>query len=191
MITALECKKAIRPFLSDKRYEHCVNVSKTAIKLAKKYGGDIYKAEIAGVLHDITKELPPDEQLKIINKFGIVITDTEFLNEKLWHAISGSVYIEHELYVQDEEILNAVRYHTSGRKDMSLLEKIIFIADFISKDRDYPGVEKMRKLANKSLELAMIEGIEFTVNELMGLRNMVAPQTIDAYNDALLTVNKK
>ena len=86
----------------------------------------------------------------------------------------------------DEEILSAVRCHTSGKGDMTLLEKVLFVADYISADRDYPGVEDMRLAADRSLEEAMVEGIRFTVNELMEQRLMVAVESIQVYNDAIL-----
>ena len=96
------------------------------------------------------------------------------------------VYIKHVLHIEDEDVYNAVRYHTTGRKNMTLLEKVIFIADFISKDRNYPGVEDMRKAAYKSLDKAIVEGIAFTITELAKDRAPIVPETIDAYNDACL-----
>ena len=135
----------IKPMLTQKRFEHSLNVSEEAVKLAKKYGADTEKAELAGLLHDILKDTPPEKQLKILADFGIIMRDVELSAKKFWHAISGAVYIKHVLHIEDEDVYNAVRYHTTGRKNMTLLEKVIFIADFISKDRNYPGVEDMRK----------------------------------------------
>ena len=166
----------IKPMLTQKRFEHSLNVSEEAVKLAKKYGADIEKAELAGLLHDI---------LKILADFGIIMSDVELSAKKFWHAISGAVYIKHVLHIEDEDIYNAVRYHTTGRKNMTLLEKVIFIADFISKDRNYPGVEDMRKAAYKSLDKAIVEGIAFTITELAKDRAPIVPETIDAYNDAV------
>ena len=152
----------IKPMLTQKRFEHSLNVSEEAVKLAKKYGADTENAD-----------------------FGIIMSDVELSAKKFWHAISGAVYIKHVLHIEDEDVYNAVRYHTTGRKNMTLLEKVIFIADFISKDRNYPGVEDMRKAAYKSLDKAIVEGIAFTITELAKDRAPIVPETIDAYNDAV------
>ncbi len=171
--------------LSEKRFAHSLNVAQEAVKLAKKYGADPEKAELAGILHDILKDTPADKQLKIISDFGIIMSDVELSAKKFWHAIGGTVYIRSALNIADEEIIDAVRYHTTGRHNMTLLEKVIFVADFISKDRDYPGVEEMRRTAYKSLDRAIMEGIAFTVGDLLKNREPVVPETIDAYNDAV------
>lgn len=180
--------KLLKPMLSEKRFEHSLNVAAEAVKLAKKYGADEEKAETAGLLHDILKDTPAEKQLKIISDFGIIMTDVELSAKRFWHAISGAVYIRTELKIEDTEIFDAVRYHTTGRKNMSLLEKVIFIADFISKDRDYPGVEDMRKAAYKNLDKAIVEGIAFTISDLAKNRDAIVTDSIDAYNDAVRAV---
>ncbi len=173
------------------RYKHSKNVSKEAVRLAKKYGADVHKAEVAGILHDITKESSQEEQFDIIKKAGIELTELEKTTPKLWHAISGSAYLKVVLGIDDEDILNAVRYHTTGREGMSLLEKVIFIADFTSEERDYNGVEKMRKAADKGLEEAMIEGMSFTICDLSERKLPIAPDTFKGYNDVVCQKAKK
>ncbi|MEG1426875.1 MAG: bis(5'-nucleosyl)-tetraphosphatase (symmetrical) YqeK [Oscillospiraceae bacterium] len=180
-----EYKKIVRSFLSDKRYEHSVAVSKEAMRLAKKYGADEKKAETAGILHDIMKESPPDTQLETIADFGVVLNDIELSTKKLWHQIAAAVYAENVLHIADGDVINAIRYHTSGRGNMSILEKVIFIADFTSKDRDYNGVEDMRRLAEKSLEAAMAEGLSFVLIELAEEKRPIIADTIEAYNQAI------
>ncbi|MVB11898.1 Ribonuclease Y [Caprobacter fermentans] len=179
-------KSAIRGLLGDKRYEHSVCVARAAVSLAQKYGADEKKAETAGILHDIMKDLPQEEQKERMRQYGIRLTDVEKNAPKLWHAILASEYIRRELGVTDPEILQAVRYHTTGRKNMTLLDKILFIADFISDDRDYPGVDKLRQAAKNSLEQAMIEGIVFTVKDLADARRPIHPDTIAVYNQTIL-----
>ena len=191
MISLKECKEAIKPKLTEKRYRHSKCVSKAAAGLAIKYGADPEKAAVAGMLHDIMKDTAPEEQLKIIGRFDIILNDTEKKLPKLLHAISGAAYIEHYLKVRDQDIINAVRRHTSGRAGMSLLEKIVFIADFISEDRDYPGVDEIRRQADESLELAMYEGIKFTAAQLMAEKSYVDPNTIAAYNDVIDILNRR
>ena len=179
-------KAVIKPFLSEKRYYHSVCVQKAALRLAKKYGADPEKASVAGILHDIMKDLPQPEQLERMKKYGVTLTRLELAAPKLWHAILGAAYLRAELHIEDPEILGAVRFHTTGRQNMTLLEKVLFVADFISDDRDYPGVEKMRAAARESLEEAAAEGIVFTLCDLAGSRKPIHPDTIAAYNDMVL-----
>ena len=162
-----------------------------AARLAQRYGADVEKARLAGILHDIMKDTPPVEQLKILTDSGIILTNAQQRNRKLWHAFCGAAYIRRNLGITDSEVVAAVECHTSGKGNMSLLEKVLFVADYISADRDYPGVEEMRRLADRSLEEAMIEGIRFTVDELIGQRLPVASESIDAYNDAIFILEKE
>lgn len=179
-------KKLIKSMMSENRYNHCVNVSKEAVKLAKRYGGDEEKAAIAGILHDITKEMPKEEQLQIMLDSGIILDDIQKNAPKLWHGISGSVYIKNHLYIDDEDILNAICYHTTGRAGMSLLEKIIFVADFTSEERTYKGVATMRKKSRKSLEDAMLYGFKFTFSDLSSRELAIHPDELACYNEIVL-----
>ncbi len=172
--------------MGEHRYTHSVNVSKEAKKLAKLYGGDVEKAEIAGILHDITKEMPKEEQLQIITDSGIILDEIQANAPKLWHGISGSVYIKQHLGIDDEDILNSIRYHTTGRAGMSLLEKIIFVADYTSEERTYNGIETMRKRSRKSLEDAMLYGFNFTFENLSSRELAIHPDELYCYNEIVL-----
>lgn len=172
--------------MSENRYNHCVNVSKEAVKLAKRYGGDEEKAAVAGILHDITKEMPKEEQLQIMLDSGIILDDIQKNAPKLWHGISGSVYIKKHFGIEDEDILNAICYHTTGRAGMSLLEKIIFVADFTSEERTYKGVATMRKKSRKSLEDAMLYGFKFTFSDLSSRELAIHPDELACYNEIVL-----
>lgn len=176
----------IRPLMGNKRFTHCVNVSKEAVRLAQKYGADAEKAAIAGILHDITKEFSEEKQLQIFLRNDIMLSDVEKRTPKLWHAISGSVYIQNELSIFDEDIINAVRYHTTARAGMSLLEKVIFLADFTSEERNYPDVDIIRQKAEISLEEGMLYGIQFTISKLLERQGFMSEDAIDAYNEILL-----
>ncbi len=185
-MTIEDYKSIIRPMMSERRYIHCVNVSLEAARLAPKYGADVKKAEVAGILHDITKEIDLKKQLQIIECGDIILTDVEKATNKLWHAISGSVYIQTKLGVDDQDIINAIRYHTTGRANMSLLEKVVFLADFTSAERDYPDVDVIRQKADISLEDGMLYGLQFTLNKLLKNQGLLCLDTIEAYNEILL-----
>ena len=177
--------KDIRERLSDFRYNHSVEVAKSCVELAERYGCDTEKAYIAGIMHDVLKELDREEMLEFFASHNIALTKLERNAPKLWHAVAGAEYLK-EKYDFPEDILSAVRYHTTGKENMSLLEKILFVADFISLDRDYNGVEDMRERAKASLEKAMEEGLRFTVNELSEKCLAIHPDTISAYNETVL-----
>lgn len=185
-MTIEDYKSIIRPMMSERRYNHCVNVSAEAVRLAEKYGGDTEKAAVAGILHDITKEVDFENQLQIIKSGDIILTEVEKSTTKLWHAISGSVYVKNILGINDSDIINAIRYHTTGRANMSLLEKIIFLADFTSVERDYPDVDVIREKAEISLEEGMLYGIQFTLDKLLERQGLLSVDAVDAYNEILL-----
>ncbi len=185
-----EYKKVIRPLLSAQRFYHSVCVSRAAKELARKYGADEEKAETAGILHDIMKDLPGEKQLALMKKYGIHLSEIELQAPKLWHAILGKAYLQHELGIQDPIILDAVRYHTTGRAEMTRMDKILFMADFISADRDYPGVEKLRAAAAENLDGAMLEGLAYTIGDLSRQYKPIHPDTIAAYNRIALDRRK-
>lgn len=176
-------KAILREKLDDYRYNHSLGVASAAKKLAERYGENPEKAYFAGLLHDITKNVPRAEQLKIIEKGKGSLTDDEMRNPKLWHAISGSIYIRDELNVTDEDIISAVRYHTTGKSNMSLLEKIIYIADFISEERTFDGVDYMRELAFESLDKAAMFAVRFCIPDLVGKGQILHVDSIRLYNE--------
>lgn len=172
--------------LGERRYIHSCNVADVAVKLAKKYGEDPVKAEIAGILHDITKETDKETQLQIIQSGGIILDSVCEKSPQLWHSISGMVYCRDTLGITDMDILNAIRYHTTGRSNMSLLEKILFIADFISIERDYDDVDIMRSECEKSLEDGMLYGLGFVIPDLVKRGRSVHPDALGLYNELIL-----
>ncbi len=183
MFMKLEKYEAIiKNRLSEKRYIHSVNVAKEAVKLAEKHGADVEKAYIAGILHDICKEESPQNQLQIIEKYGITVDSYTLKSYKLYHAKAGAAFIKGELLIEDEDIINAVLYHTTAREGMSLLEKIIYLADYIGEDRDYNGVDEMRRETEKSLLDGMIYALKFTMQDLAGRELVIHPDTFNAYN---------
>ena len=190
-MTYEQYEQEVKRHLTQGRFYHSQCVAAEAEKLARRYGADPEKARLCGILHDVMKDTPPQEQLKILEKSGIILTVAQRRNRKLWHALSGAAYLRDVLGIADQEILGAVECHTSGKGGMSLLDKVLFVADYISADRDYPGVEELRVTAYRSLEEAMVEGIRFTVDELMGQELPVAAESIEAYNDAIITLQEQ
>ena len=176
--------------LDEKRYHHSMCVAKEAVRLAKRFGADPEKAELAGILHDIVKQIPAEKQLQMLDGFAIILTETERKSRKIWHAILGAAYLERECGVTDPELLSAVRWHTTGKAGMTLLDRIVFTADFVSEDREYKGVEKLRRLAEKDLNAAMLEGTAFTIADLASHEALIHPDTVSLYNSLLLEREK-
>lgn len=176
-------KDIIKPKLTERRYIHSLCVADEAVKLAEKYGCDKDKAYTAGILHDIIKDTPKEAMLKMFDDFGIIPTDIEKQAPKLWHAILGSEYIKRVLKIDDDEIISAVRYHTTAKAGMTLLEKVIYLADFTSADRDYNGVDDMRRYVMQDLNLAMQEALKFSVIDLAEQGRVIHPDTLNAYNE--------
>lgn len=175
----------IRERLSDFRYIHSLEVAKSARELAVKYGYDPNKAYLAGLSHDVLKELTKEEFSDFFRKENISLSPVEKNAPKLWHSIAGAKYLEKN-YGLCDEIISAVRYHTTGKENMTPGEKILFVADFISLDRSYNGVEDMRRRALISLEYAMEEGLRFTIEELAAKNLPIHPDTLACYNEILL-----
>ena len=176
----------LRSRLGDYRFRHSLCVAEEALRLAKLYGADEQKAELAGLLHDIMKEADREEQVRYAQ---MICRPSPYFeaSPKLLHAPAAAAYVRRELGIRNREVLAAIRYHTTGRANMSLLEKVVFLADFTSADRDYHEVDKMRSLADKSMGKAMMFGLSFTINDLVSKERLVHPDTIDAYNDLLLS----
>ena len=180
-------RKLLKERLLEKRYIHSLNVADSARELAKKYGADEEKAYFAGLVHDIMKNASEEEQLQIMEKGGIILSRTEKINKKLWHAMAGECYLRIEKGITDEDILNAVRYHTTGRAGMSLLEKVVYIADYISVERDYDDVDVMRDLSmNKGLDEAALYALKFSFKSLSKKEKLIHTDSVEYYNELII-----
>ncbi len=176
-------KDILQSKLNEKRYYHSLCVADEAKRLAEKYGADVDKAYLAGLLHDITKNTTAEEQLKMFEEFDIMPDETTKGSAKLWHAVTGSAYIEKVLNIKDKEIISAVRYHTTARANMPLLDKILYLADFSSADRDYDDVDIMRQKVNESIEAAMLYALSYTIKELVDKKVRIHSDTLSAYDE--------
>ena len=184
-LTKQDFVEIIKQRMGERRFTHSLNVAKMAVKLAKKYNCDVEKAEICGILHDCCKETPKDEMLQIIKNGGIILDDTEIISPKLWHAIAGSCYVKNVLKIEDTEILDAIKYHTTGRENMSTFEKIIFLADCISEERVYSDVDIVREIAFADIDSAMLYVLKYTISSLLSKNSTIHHNTVKCYNGIL------
>lgn len=183
----MEYKKLLKEKLDDYRFLHSLNVAESAYNLALMYGADEDKAYLIGLLHDIMKNAPKNEQLQIMENGGIILTQAEKNNPKLWHAMAGECYLKDVLEIKDEEILGSVRYHTTGKASMSLMEKIIYVADYISAERNYPDVEVMRyKALTQGLEEASLYSLQYTIKKLSQEKGIIHTDSVDFYNELII-----
>lgn len=181
-------KAILKSKMGNSRYNHSLCVADEAKKLAKHYGEDEDRAYLAGLLHDITKEFTKEDHFKLINKYKVKLDEIELRTEKLWHAITAPLYIKEELRIEDEDILNAVRYHTTGRACMGKLEKIVFLADFISEDRkkELKNVEEARGVAYKNLEEGVLYELRHSIKFLLKKESPMSLESVKSYNYYLL-----
>jgi predicted HD superfamily hydrolase involved in NAD metabolism len=171
----------VKEQLTEHRYQHTLGVMETAIKLAEKYGADEKKAELAAIFHDYAKFRPKEEMKQIIIQQEMDPKLLQFHSE-LWHAPVGAYLAKTEAGIEDEEVLDAIRYHTSGRPNMTMLEKVIYLADYIEPGRHFPGVDEVREMAERSLDEAMIQALKNTIVFLLKKSQPVFPDTLDTYN---------
>lgn len=180
----------LRGVLSRERFTHSLNVASTALRLAQTYGENGDMAYLAGLLHDCCKERSREEMLNLLEGSDI-IKDPVFLQSfPVWHGFAAAIYIQRELLVLNTQIIDAIRYHTTGRGDMTRIEEIIYLADLISADRDFPGVEALRAKAHRSIEAAMLESLQFSLFKLLKNGAPVLADTLNAYNHYLLQLGQ-
>ena len=175
--------EALRPialsYLKPKRMPHVLGTEQEAVRLAEKYGADVTKARIAALLHDCTKKLDMDEQLALCRQYAIPLDELEQKALKLLHSKTGAA-IARDVFAADDEIYNAILYHTTGKPDMTLLEKIIYLADYIEPTRDFPGVETLRRTVYEDLDRGLLLGLTMTIDEMEEMGNPVHHMTRDA-----------
>lgn len=175
----------VRGRLTPQRFEHSKAVAKQAVHLATIYGADTQKAYTAGILHDIMKDTDKDTLLQMMGDFGIILDNAQTASPSCWHAVAGSAFIENILHIDDRDIINAVRYHTTARAGMSPLEKTIYLADLTSSDRNYADILEMRRLAELGSEQAMEYALSYTIRYLESKRAVILPDAVHAYNEII------
>ena len=180
-----EVKAKIKLILSSRRFLHTLGTIEAAEKLAAHYGADVSKARWAALLHDCTKEYSASKKLKLCETWNIPLDEILVSNIDIAHSLLSSESARRDYNVTDEEILKAIRYHTTGNKNMSLMDKIIYLADFIEpyRDDDYPPLEKMREMAYKNINKALLIGHKHTIQDLKERGNPIHPWTKAAQKD--------
>lgn len=179
-----ELEELAQSTLSEKRYNHTLAVSKLAGELAEKYNENVELIKKSALLHDITKEMPMKKQREMLNELNDGV-NYDIISNNCIHSISGYYYSKNTLCIDNEDILNGILYHTTGRENMTLFEKIIYTADTVSYDRDYPGVARLRELAFVNLDECMVEILKFTIQSLLKKNKPIAIDTINCYNGLL------
>lgn len=177
-----EFLEILKTRLTPQRLYHSICVAEQAKHLAEIFGGDTEKAYTAGLVHDIMRYEPPEKMIELIIGDGQVLTESEKKITVTLHAVAGEVYLRKNLKVTDGEILSSVRYHTTGKEDMTLLEKIIYAADLTSADREYPDVDEVRALAEKDLDRTVLRGLSFTIEDNAKKCRPIHIDTVKAFN---------
>ena len=173
------------------RLRHSRAVALTAAELAAAYGADAGKARLAGLLHDCARGMPSNILLHSAAAFGIVVNDVERREPMLLRAPVGACLARRDYGVDDPEVLAAIRWHTTGGPVMTLLDEIIFLADFIEPGRSFPGVEKIRELAKTSLPAALLAAYDQTLSHLVAKARLIHPATVEGRNALLAKMPAK
>ena len=180
-----EIKQELKKFLTEKRYLHSLGTMKAAKELAKIYGEDEAAAELAGLVHDIAKELSKEEITEALKKYNIKPDPIEENQISLLHSKLGAELAKEKFRVC-EKIQNAIKYHTTGNIKMDKFAKIIYLADKIEETRNYTDVEELRKLAKQDLDKAMLFMMDFTIQKSIKKQTLIHPDTIETRNALIL-----
>ena len=174
-----QLEKVVIELLNPNRVAHVLGCRDTAVELAKRWGADETDAARAGILHDITKALDGPLQLTLCNEYDILLSKFSQENPKTLHALTGSLVAD-QIFGENGAVVEAIRYHTTGRPNMGLLEKILYIADYIEPCRNFPGVEELREAAFRDIDQALLMGMEMTVAHVARQGQELAQTTVDA-----------
>ncbi|MFZ5641291.1 MAG: bis(5'-nucleosyl)-tetraphosphatase (symmetrical) YqeK [Bacillota bacterium] len=187
----VEILKLLREMTDDARYNHTLGVVEFARELAGVYGVDHRQAEAAALLHDCARCLSPRDLLATAEGQGLPVDELERAVPELLHGKVGAFFARTRFGVDDRAVLRAIELHTLGAREMTQLDKIIFIADMIEPGRDFPGVEALREVARRELDLALLKCFDSTIRYVMEKQQYIHPQSIDARNAVLLKLHKQ
>lgn len=177
--------------LKSSRFKHTCGVVTTAYKMAKHYGADAHKVMVAAALHDYAKNMNPEDLLNYAEQKNLAIDRVMRSSGELLHGLVGAKMVADELQIHDEEILNAIAYHTIGRRDMSLIEKIVYLADAIEPGRsEYLGLDALRELAYSDLDMAILVSVTGTLNYVLERGLPIHPNSLELYNSLVTQYGK-
>lgn len=185
MLLFQKIDEKLKKGLSQYRYHHTMGVVKAAKELARKYGVNMEQAKIAALVHDCAKMLDQQELLRKAEEYQIALDEIYRLQPDLLHGVIGSMVANRDFGIEDQDVLNAVAFHTTGRAQMSRLEKIIYLADYIEEGRVFPGVDRLRELSNKNLDQALLLALNNSIRYIIEKQQLIHPNTIEARNDIL------
>lgn len=182
---------AIKPVMKKKRLQHTMGVVDAAVVLANKYGAHPFKTAVAALLHDYAKDFSEDELMKYIREYGIETDPVLSQAHELLHGKVAAVIARQQFGVKDKEVLLAIEFHTTGRKGMGLIEKIIYLSDFIELGRDYTGVENLRNLASENLNKAVLQALTNTMIYVLRTGKLLHQNTLEARNEMLMNTHQE
>lgn len=181
-----ELEEYLKKNLKPSRFDHSLGVMRSSEELASRFNANTNKAKIAGLIHDCGKNLSDAAILSLLKEHKHKITEVVYANPQLMHGLAGAIIAKDIFKVKDKEILDAVTYHTIGRKSMTKMDKIIYIADYIEPSRNFPGVEELRRVASINLDEALLLAFDKTINYVIEKGEIIHSNTIDARNELIL-----
>ena len=180
-LTRIELINRLKEALKPARFNHVLRVEQTAIKLAKKYDVDLEAASVAGLCHDYANQRPDEDFIAVIKAKKLSKELLDYGNA-IWHGVVGAELVKDELGVQNEEILDAIREHTTGAAYMTPLAQVLYMADYIEPGRDFPGLEKARQFTETNLGLGVAFQTQATLTYLAENGKPIYPKTLETYN---------
>lgn len=182
----LEIKQRLELLLKPKRYRHSLGVVKEAVKLCSLYGGDPSKIKLAALLHDCAKQFDNERLLSYAKERSYPLDSIQQRSPELLHGPIGALYAAEEFHINDQDILNAIAYHTTGRAQMSLIEKIIYLADLTEEGRDFEELARIREISHSNLNHAVIEACNCSIHFVLKKNQLLHPLTIELRNDLII-----
>lgn len=176
----------IEPYMKKKRFQHTLGVMEAAVALAESNGADIHKTAVAALLHDFAKDFSREELMSFTEQYRIELDPVLKQAHQLIHGKVAARIAAQQFGIKDDEVLMAIEYHTTGRKGMGLIEKIIYLSDFIEDGREYPGVEALRKLASQDLDRAVLQALTNTMIYVLRTGKLLHHNTLEARNEMLM-----
>lgn len=186
-----ELLETLKKNVGEKRFIHILGVEKMAVELAEIYSVDKARCRTSALYHDFTKFYSLEKNFEVLDKYEHEVDEIEETTVSLLHAKTGALLAKYEFGVEDEDVINAIYYHTTGRPNMSLIEKIIFVADAVEEGRKYEGVEYFRNLARENLDRAVLEVSDSQIEDLVKKRKLIHPNTVNSRNYLLKIVSNE